>query len=83
MPILKTGQVFTIRWVSSSFSTVKALLKDLPMLAQHFKSAIEDGSCPGVEKAKYTSLDKHLTATGLLAALGTMKDLLRDLQSFS
>ncbi|KAJ4930926.1 hypothetical protein JOQ06_025227 [Pogonophryne albipinna] len=32
---LKIGQVFTIRWVSSSYNTVKAVLKDFPVLAHH------------------------------------------------
>ncbi|KAK1895591.1 Zinc finger protein 862 [Dissostichus eleginoides] len=51
MQILKIGQVFTIRWVSSSFNTVKAVLKDFPVLAHHFQSASEDGSRSGAEKA--------------------------------
>ncbi|KAK1896086.1 Zinc finger protein 862, partial [Dissostichus eleginoides] len=51
MQILKIGQVFTIRWVSSSFNTVKAVLKDFPVLAHHFQSASEDGSHSGAEKA--------------------------------
>ncbi|KAF3859148.1 hypothetical protein F7725_021547 [Dissostichus mawsoni] len=83
MQILKIGQVFTIRWVSSSFNTVKAVLKDFPVLAHHFQSASEDGSRSGAEKAKYTGLHKHLTSTGFLSDLATMKDVLRELQSLS
>ncbi|KAJ4926412.1 hypothetical protein JOQ06_008586 [Pogonophryne albipinna] len=83
MQILKIGQVFTIRWVSSSYNTVKAVLKDFPVLAHHFKYASEDGSRSGAEKAKYTGLLKHLTSTGFLTDLATMKDVLRELQSLS
>lgn len=83
MQILKIGQVFTIRWVSSSYNTVKAVLKDFPVLAHHFKSASEDGSRSGAEKAKYAGLHKHLTSTGFLTDLATMKDVLRELQSLS
>lgn len=60
MQILKIGKVFTIRWVASSFNTVKAVLKDFPVLAHHFRSASEDGSRSGAERAKYTGLLKHI-----------------------
>lgn len=53
------------------------------MLARHFQSASEDASRSGVEKAKYIGLLKHLTSTGFLADLATMKDVLRELQSLS
>lgn len=81
--ILKIGKVFTIRWVASSFNTVKAVLKDFPVLAHHFRSASEDGSRSGVERAKYTGLLKHLSSTGFVEDLATMKDVLRELQGLS
>ena len=56
------------------------MLKDFPVLAHRFKSASEDVSRSDVEKAKYTGLLKHLTSTGLVADLATMKDVLRELQ---
>jgi hypothetical protein len=48
-------------------------LNKFQVLAHHFKSAGEDVSRPGVEKAKYTGLLKHLTSTGFVADLATMK----------
>ncbi|KAL7393830.1 hypothetical protein ABVT39_016718 [Epinephelus coioides] len=42
--ILKTDQVFTIRWVATSFNTVRAVWKRFPVLAKHFKTESEDKS---------------------------------------
>lgn len=42
MQILKIGQIFTIRWVASSFRTVKAVWNDYPALAHQFRTAMED-----------------------------------------
>lgn len=63
MQIVKIGKVFTIRWVSSSFRTVKAVLKDFPVLSRHFTVASDD-SRTGAERTKYAGLLKHLTSTG-------------------
>ncbi|XP_077089675.1 E3 SUMO-protein ligase KIAA1586-like [Siphateles boraxobius] len=83
MHILKIGKDFTIRWVASSFKTVKAVLKDFPVLAHHFRLASEDGSRSGVERAKYTGLLKHLSSTGFVEDIATMKDVLRELKGLS
>ena len=34
--ILKIRKIFTIRWVASSYHTIKAVLKDFLVLARHF-----------------------------------------------
>ncbi|XP_062260281.1 E3 SUMO-protein ligase KIAA1586-like [Platichthys flesus] len=83
MQILKIGKVFTIRWVASSFRTVKAVVKDFPVLANHFRMASEDDSRTGVERTKYGGLLKHLISTGFLLDLAVMKDVLRELQGLS
>ncbi|KAK0133231.1 E3 SUMO-protein ligase KIAA1586 [Merluccius polli] len=83
MQILKIGKIFTIRWVSSSFRTVKAVLKDFPVLARHFRIATEDNSYTGADRAKYAGLLKHLTSTGFVSDLAVMKDVLRELQGLS
>lgn len=83
MQILKIGKIFTIRWVASSFRTIKAVLKDFPVLARHFATASEDATCSGAERSKYTGLLKHLTSTGFLSDLAVMKDVLRELQGLS
>ncbi|MBN3325329.1 K1586 ligase, partial [Atractosteus spatula] len=46
--ILKTGQILNIRWVASSFNTVKAVWKDFPALAHHFALAGKLGALEGL-----------------------------------
>ncbi|XP_060788818.1 E3 SUMO-protein ligase KIAA1586-like [Neoarius graeffei] len=81
--IVKIGQIFTIRWVASSFRTVKAVWKDFPALALHFKTSSEDTSRTDVERQKYKGLLKHLINSGFVEDLAVMKDILRELQSLS
>ena len=81
--ILKIGKIFTIRWVASSFKTVKAVWKDFPALALHFKTASEDTSHNDLERQKYKGLLKHLANSGFVEDLAVMKDILRELQSLS
>ncbi|XP_048037434.1 E3 SUMO-protein ligase KIAA1586-like [Megalobrama amblycephala] len=83
MQILKIGQIFTIRWVASSFRTVKAVWNDYPALAHQFRTAIEDTSRCDTERQKFRGLHKLLTSTGFLADLACMKDVLRELQNLS
>ncbi|XP_073693982.1 E3 SUMO-protein ligase KIAA1586-like [Garra rufa] len=81
--MLKIGRVFTIRWVASSFNTIKAVWKSFPALAKHFKTESEESSRPDVERKKYKGLLKHLTNSGFLSDLSCMKDVLRELQVLS
>lgn len=82
--ILKIGHIFTLRWVASSFQTVKAVWKDYPALARQFKTATDDTSSRSdTERQKFRGLHKLLTSTGFLADLATMKDVLRELKSLS
>lgn len=83
MQILQIGQIFTIRWVSSSYNTVRAVWKDFPALALHFKTSSEDTSRNDVERQKYKGLHNHLTNSGFVEDLAVMKDILRELQSLS
>ena len=81
MEILRIGQIFTIRWVASSFRTVKAVWKDFPALALHFKTASEDTSRNDLDRQKYEGLLKHLSNSGFVENLAVMKDILRELQN--
>ena len=88
MEILKIGQIFTIRWVASSFKTVKAVWKDFPALALHFKTSSENASHNDLERQKYKGLLKHLTNSGFVEDLAVedlavMKDILCEFQSLS
>ncbi|XP_062376891.1 E3 SUMO-protein ligase KIAA1586-like [Sardina pilchardus] len=81
--LLKIGQIFTIRWVSSSFRTVKAVWNNYPALARHFKVASEDPSRNDTERKKFLGLHKQLSSAGFVADLACMKDMLRELQALS
>ncbi len=83
MQILRIGQIFTIRWVASSFNTVKAVWNNYPALARHFKIASEDASRNDTERKKFLALYKHLTNSGFLLDLACMKDILCELQGLS
>ncbi|XP_063730111.1 E3 SUMO-protein ligase KIAA1586-like [Eleginops maclovinus] len=83
MQLLKIGQIFTIRWVSSSFRTVKAVWNNYPALARHFKIASEDPSRNDTERKKFLGLHKQLSNAGFVADLACMKDMLRELQALS
>ncbi|KAG1930311.1 hypothetical protein F2P79_022396 [Pimephales promelas] len=80
MQILKIGQIFTIRWVASSFRTVKAVWNDYPALAHQFRTAMEDTSRCDTERQKFRGLHKLLTSTGFLADLACMKDVVVSLK---
>uniref|UniRef100_W5NFA3 Uncharacterized protein n=1 Tax=Lepisosteus oculatus TaxID=7918 RepID=W5NFA3_LEPOC len=60
--ILKIGQISNIRWVASGFNTVKAVWKDLPVLAHHFKTASEDASRSATERQKYKKIKQSLSS---------------------
>jgi len=81
--ILKIGQIFTIRWVASSFKMVKAVWKDFRALAFHFKTASEDTSRNHLERQKFKGLQKHLANSGFVEDLAVIKDILCELQSLS
>ncbi|XP_076829454.1 E3 SUMO-protein ligase KIAA1586-like, partial [Brachyhypopomus gauderio] len=81
--ILKIGQVFTVRWVASSFNAVRAVWRSYPALAKHFTTESENKCHSDSVRKKYTGLLKHLTRAGFLSDLACMKDVLRELQSLS
>ena len=79
----KTTPIFTIRWVASSFRTVKAVWHSFAELSQHFHTTSEDQSCSNKKQSKYIGLIKHLKKTGLLTDLANVKDVLRELPGLS
>ncbi|XP_059386262.1 E3 SUMO-protein ligase KIAA1586-like isoform X2 [Carassius carassius] len=81
--LLKIGQIFTIRWVASSFVTLQAVWRDFPALVAQMKKGAEDGSRSDVERKKFSGLLNRLTCTGFVNDLATIKDVLRELQSLS
>lgn len=59
--LMKIQKVFDVRWVFSTFMSVKALLRDLPALYQHFSQlSSPDSQRNGKEKAKFSGQAKKL-----------------------
>ncbi|XP_063058141.1 E3 SUMO-protein ligase KIAA1586-like [Engraulis encrasicolus] len=81
--LLKIGQIFTIRWVASSFRTLRAVWRNYPALAKFFETESKDESQPDRHRKKYLGLLKYFTSANFLSDLGLMKDVLRELQSLS
>ena len=84
--LLKIGQILSddlIRWVASSFRTVRAVWHNYPALAKFFKTKSEDGNQPDRNRKKYLGLLKYFTSAHFVNDLGLMKDVLRELQSLS
>jgi len=81
--ILKIGRVLDMRWVASSFRTVRAVWVSFAALALHFKTASEDNSRDGVERKKYSGLLARLISVEFACDLGLMYDVLQELSNLS
>jgi hypothetical protein len=79
----KIGKIFTIRWVSSSLRTVKAVWDGYSALATHFSVAKDDKFRESRERAKYEGLFKHFTSFQFVMNLGIMHDALTELSELS
>lgn len=81
--ILKIGEIFTIRWVASSFNTVRAVWKNYPALARLFQIESENSANSDKVRKKFLGLLKYLSNASFVHDLACMKDVLRELQSLS
>jgi hypothetical protein len=72
-----------MRWVASSFRTVRAVWVSFAPLALHFKTASEDVSRDGVERKKYGGLLTRLASAEFICDLGLMYDVLLELSNLS
>jgi hypothetical protein len=81
--LLRITAIFDIRWVASSFTTVRAVWRNFPALYDHFRNASVDSTRTSTERAKFAGLLKKLTTVSFLHDLAIMKDVLRELSSLS
>ena len=72
----KVGKLFTIRWVASSFRTVKALWNDYPALYAHFKKLSEDPSIKDIERQKYNGSARILSTQNFVDDVALLEDCL-------
>jgi hypothetical protein len=69
--LLKTGRVFSVRRVVSSYRTVKSILQSYKALWGHFHKTSADGSRYSAERAKHERLNKTLKSATFVANLGS------------
>lgn len=81
--ILKIGKIFTIRWVSSSYRTVRAVWNNFAVLHKHFLEASLDNTRDTKERSKYSGLNKMLTSNEFILNLGILLDALHELSDLS
>jgi len=80
---LKIGRVLDVRWVASSYRTVKVVWKMYPALYKHFKEASEDKYRDQKTRSKYKGLCKRLESLQFLSDLALMCDVLSELSQLS
>jgi hypothetical protein len=56
--LLRIIAIFDIRWVASSFTTVRAVWHNFPVLHNHFRNASVDSTRTSTERAKFIGLLK-------------------------
>jgi hypothetical protein len=81
--IARIGRVLDVRWVSSSFRTVKAVWTSFEALHLHFTSASNDMTRDSKERSKYRGLLLRLASPEFLCDLGLLYDVLHELTSLS
>lgn len=73
----------SVRWVSSSYRTVKAVWTSYAALNSHFSAAANDTGRDSRERAKYSGLLKTMSSKSFLLNLGLMCDALSELKNLS
>lgn len=81
--LLQIKGIFTVRWVASSFRSVRAIWRDFPALVNHFDRAASDSSRTTSERAKFAGLKRKLASISFVLDLALMKDVLREVCSLS
>jgi len=77
--ILNIGKIFIIRWVASSFRTVRAVWNNYVALHKHFVESSIDNERDGKERSKYFGLNTMLTSKDFVFNLGMLYDVLNEL----
>lgn len=81
--VLKIGRILDVRWVASSFRTVRAVWTSFTALARHFEKASNDDQRTCTERQTYRGLCDRLKSPEFLCDLGLMYDTLHELSIVS
>ena len=79
MSVKKTGRVFSVRWVASSYRAVKALWNNRLALYIHFKRASENLALRELDRQQFNGLANKLSTKNL----SLLKDCLAQLSTLS
>ena len=80
--LLKIGRVLDVRWVASSFRTVRAVWTSYPALFHHFSQAAVEGT-DSKERSQFKGLAAKLSTSAFLLNLAVMYDALEELSELS
>jgi hypothetical protein len=75
----KVGRVLEMRWMSSSFKTVKAVWTSFGALYSHFTNSLKDTTIDANLKSTFISLRKRLGSPKLLLDLGLKYVILQEI----
>ena len=76
LQLLKVRKIFDIRWVFSSYLSVKAVWQDCPALYQHFLQCSQEQSRNMKDRSKCARLAKKIQTWFFLAELSMLKFML-------
>ncbi|KAK0142792.1 E3 SUMO-protein ligase KIAA1586 [Merluccius polli] len=81
--LLRIGRILDVRWVASSFRTVRAVWTSLGALVQHFKNACCDETRSTKDRQMYRGLLDRVQSPEFICDLGLMYDTLHELSLLS
>jgi len=81
--LMRITQVFTVRWVFSSFRAVKAFISDYGSLCNHMTNCAEDSTRNSKDRAKCSGFAKKLRDWNFVAELLLLADVLEVLWTLS
>ena len=74
--LMRITQVYTVRWVFSSFRAVKAFISDFASLCKHMTKCGEDSSRNSKDRAKCSGFANKLRDWNFVAELLLLADIL-------
>jgi hypothetical protein len=80
---LRIGRVLSVRWVASSFRSVRAVWISFDSLNSHFEMASADVTRDARERQKFKGLRSRLFSPEFICDLALMYDILQELSSLS
>ena len=80
---LRIGRILSIRWVSSSFRSLRAVWINYQPLCLHFQAASVDEKRDHKDRQKYVGLLARLRSPTFVCDLGLMYDALQELSTLS